>query len=141
MWLWFDWELYFVFIVFLYFRNQSMKVLFGILVVGGNIIYIIDMLPLLYKYQPDQNHTLIPILNMFVNLYFFHKCCSDDPGEITLTNLERYKSVYQYDGKLYIPNTKCRTCHFVKPARSKHCSKLYYKTFDPDCTWLILSTE
>lgn len=141
MWLWFDWELYFVFIVFLYFRNQSMKVLFGILVVGGNIICIIDMLPLLYKYQPDQNHTLIPILNVFVNLYFFHKCCSDDPGEITLTNLERYKSVYQYDGKLYIPNTKCRTCHFVKPARSKHCSKLYYKTFDPDCTWLILSTE
>lgn len=106
-----------------FFRNQCLKVLFGVLVFSGNIICIMDLLPLLYKYLPDQNHTLIPIINAFLSLYFFHKCCNDDPGEITPQNLERYKAVYPYDGIMYVPNKKCRTCCFIKPARSKHCSK------------------
>lgn len=29
---------------------------------------------------------------------------------------------YPYDYILYYPNVECRTCHTVKPARSKHCS-------------------
>lgn len=121
----------------LYTRNQFMKLLFFVLVISGNLICILDMLPILLKYEPEENHIIIPMIIAFINFYFFHKSCNGDPGEINPSNLEMYNAVYEYDNKLYIPNTKCRTCQFVKPARSKHCSicNRCVHRFDHHCIW------
>ncbi|KAJ9640474.1 palmitoyltransferase swf1 [Coniosporium tulheliwenetii] len=41
---------------------------------------------------------------------------------ITFANHASHQLHYPYDYILYHPNRICRTCHFSKPARSKHCS-------------------
>lgn len=45
-----------------------------------------------------------------------------DPGLITRSNHAKVMSVYPYDRILFMPMNECRTCHFEKPARSRHCS-------------------
>lgn len=45
---------------------------------------------------------------------------------------------YPYDRILYYPGVECRTCKFVKPARSKHCSvcKTCVARMDHHCIWV-----
>lgn len=46
--------------------------------------------------------------------------------------------VYPYDNILYYPNVQCRTCHELKPARSKHCNICQTCIFvaDHHCIWV-----
>lgn len=45
---------------------------------------------------------------------------------------------YPYDRILYYPGLTCRTCKFLKPARSKHCSicKTCVARMDHHCVWV-----
>ncbi|CAO2647618.1 Nn.00g085400.m01.CDS01 [Neocucurbitaria sp. VM-36] len=45
---------------------------------------------------------------------------------------------YPYDRVLYHPGSTCSTCHFLKPARSKHCSicKTCVARMDHHCIWV-----
>ena len=45
---------------------------------------------------------------------------------------------YPYDHTLYHPGQYCRTCQWVKPARSKHCSicRACIARFDHHCVWI-----
>lgn len=104
-------------------RNQFFRMLFGTMIVLGHIEFILDIVPLLYKFVPDENHVIIPMCLVFINLYFYHKCCMEDPGIITARTEDRYRGVYAYDGRMFKPGVSCVTCHLEKPARSKHCSK------------------
>lgn len=108
---------------FYLYRNQFFRMIFGTMIVLGHIEFILDIVPLLYKFVPDENHVIIPMCLVFINLYFYHKCCMEDPGIITARTEDRYRGVYAYDGRMFKPGVTCVTCHLEKPARSKHCSK------------------
>jgi palmitoyltransferase ZDHHC4 len=53
---------------------------------------------------------------------FLYASAASDPGYITPASHANQMSLYPYDFTIYHPGQKCRTCHFLKPARSKHCS-------------------
>lgn len=95
----------------------------------GHIEFILDIVPMLYRFVPDENHVVIPIFIVFLNFYFYHKCCMEDPGIINAKTVDRYKNVYPYDGRMFKSGVTCVTCHLEKPARSKHCSKFSLRTF------------
>lgn len=64
-------------------------------------------------------------------------CVFSDPGRVTRANLKKSLALYPYDNILYYPHVECYTCHFVKPARSKHCSicKSCINLGDHHCIW------
>lgn len=98
----------------------------------GHIEFILDIVPMLYRFVPDENHVVIPIFLVFLNFYFYHKCCMEDPGIINAKTVDRYKNVYPYDGRMFKSGVTCVTCHLEKPARSKHCSKFSLRTFQEE---------
>lgn len=58
---------------------------------------------------------------------------------ITPENHEEEMKRYPYDRVLFHPEHSCRTCHFLKPARSKHCSfcRACVSRHDHHCVWLM----
>lgn len=57
---------------------------------------------------------------------------------ITDSNHHEQMGLYPYDRILYHPGLTCRTCQFVKPARSKHCRicKACIARADHHCVWV-----
>jgi hypothetical protein len=53
---------------------------------------------------------------------FLYASAASDPGYITTENHAQAMTLYPYDFTIFHPGQKCHTCHFLKPARSKHCS-------------------
>ncbi|ODH29207.1 hypothetical protein ACO22_03795 [Paracoccidioides brasiliensis] len=54
--------------------------------------------------------------------YLFLYGCVVSTSTITPENLQEHMRSYPYDRILFHPGYVCRTCHTLKPARSKHCS-------------------
>ena len=76
-----------------------------------------------YVWPQISNFTKLTVIIVILLPYvFLYLACAADPGYITHENHSYYMSLYPYDYTLYHPGNQCRTCGFLKPARSKHCS-------------------
>ena len=116
------WQNLFIFLS----RNCLFQLLYIILVALGHLVLVVDGLPYLYATHPNTNHLLEPVTLLVINTVLFIVCCKTDAGVINEKNLDHYSDVFQADGVMYKKGNECRTCHVIKPARSKHCGKLNF---------------
>ncbi|KAJ3424704.1 palmitoyltransferase swf1 [Anaeramoeba flamelloides] len=122
--------------------HQKSPVYLGINIVG----YLLGLTVFYYDSFFDlQTGYVVPIFhNIFVPalifLVFLTKllCIMVNPGYISQENCRQYTNQYNYDHQLFYP-TRCRTCHFQKPARSKHdrFTNKCIARYDHYCTFLM----
>ncbi|KAJ1924344.1 hypothetical protein IWQ60_005257 [Tieghemiomyces parasiticus] len=113
------------------------QVLFVALFVGGLLIFMIfgwHHVP--GPYLSAWHCLFIPVVIM-VPIYTYVKSCSTDPGRIAEDNAPEAYRLFPYDLIIFDPY-RCRTCHTIKPARSKHCSlcNACIAGMDHHCVWI-----
>ncbi|KAM3069651.1 palmitoyltransferase swf1 [Clarireedia jacksonii] len=69
---------------------------------------------------------------------FLYLAASRDPGYILPSNHVHQMSLYPYDYTIFYAGNACRTCHLLKPARSKHCDvcKHCIAKYDHHCVFI-----
>ncbi|KAG6021120.1 hypothetical protein E4U41_002612 [Claviceps citrina] len=98
-------------------RHPSILIFFIILMAGGEWLYLPAAWP---RLSLATKSTVV--LAVCLPYLFLYLSCAADPGYITPENHAYHMALYPYDHALFHPGAECRTCGFLKPARSKHCS-------------------
>ncbi|KAF2745291.1 zf-DHHC-domain-containing protein [Sporormia fimetaria CBS 119925] len=95
-------------------------------------------LPATWSLLPWYHKLLIPILLPQPYLFTYLSAKRNNQTTITASNHAAQMRHYPYDRILYYPGLTCRTCQFLKPARSKHCSicKTCVARMDHHCIWV-----
>jgi hypothetical protein len=82
---------------------------------------------------------IIPIPFVLLAPYTFtYLCVTSKTDYLNRSNHASAMRQYPYDHILFRPDSLCRTCNFVKPARSKHCSLcgVCVARCDHHCAWI-----
>lgn len=120
-------------------KHPFVMVFYLTLLTGGVLVFVLEARKLLFvsNYIRPFHVYIIPLLVIapYVTLY---RVATSDPGRITEHNLNKYLQLYPFDDLIFLPRQICRTCHFEKPARSKHCSlcKACIARHDHHCAWV-----
>ncbi|KAI9878705.1 MAG: palmitoyltransferase swf1 [Pleopsidium flavum] len=101
------------------------------------IISEIMFVPPAWPRLSNVHHFILPVIVALPYLFIYTTVTSDS-SIITLENHRMHMRYYPYDRVLYQPGNMCRTCHFLKPARSKHCSicRACVAKSDHHCIWI-----
>jgi hypothetical protein len=118
----------------MYEKHPTVVVFFLGLVTACAVLLLPTVWHLLRWYHKSIVLALLP--QPYAFLYLSAK--KNNQTYITAFNHAEQMRHYPYDRVLYYPGTECRTCKFLKPARSKHCSicKTCVSRMDHHCIWV-----
>ncbi|RIA97727.1 DHHC palmitoyltransferase-domain-containing protein [Glomus cerebriforme] len=118
-------------------KNPVLLIVYLTLLTGSILLFFLTAWPHFPGHYLSQVHMyLVPIVIFFTYASFFTACMSD-PGQITRENVIKACKMFDYDFLIFEPR-ECKTCLFLKPARSKHCSlcKMCVAKCDHHCSWI-----
>ncbi|KAI3636895.1 hypothetical protein MIR68_005162 [Amoeboaphelidium protococcarum] len=130
-------------------RNPFIQIFFTVLYVSCVSLFIYSVyLPYIadpsdgIDYGFSELHIVVVPASIILVYFFYYAACTVSPGYVTSENVEQileHPTLGRFDEILFYSNTPpCRTCHTVKPARSKHCSLCggCVMVYDHHCVWL-----
>ncbi|KAI1817286.1 DHHC zinc finger protein [Poronia punctata] len=100
-----------------YGRHPTILIFYILLLSVGEFLYLPGAWPRL-----SPAHKVISAILIILPYIFLYLAAHGDPGTITSKTHARFMTLYPYDFTLFHPGQECRTCHLLKPARSKHCA-------------------
>ncbi|KAF2181098.1 zf-DHHC-domain-containing protein [Zopfia rhizophila CBS 207.26] len=118
----------------MYEKHPVVLIFFLGLVSGSAGLFI----PVIWSPVPLHHKLFIPFLLPLPYLFTYLSARRNNGTYITEINHAAQMRHYPYDRILYYPGNHCRTCKFLKPARSKHCSicKTCVARMDHHCVWV-----
>ncbi|XRM42501.1 palmitoyltransferase swf1 [Aspergillus tubingensis] len=114
-------------------NHPLILIFFSSLMIAGQCMFI----PTAWPRISTVHHIWIPILATMPYVLLYASVTTK--SFITPKNYTVEMERYPYDKVIFHPGQRCRTCHIVKPARSKHCSicKACVARHDHHCVWLM----
>ncbi|KAK6597534.1 DHHC zinc finger domain-containing protein [Botrytis cinerea] len=114
-------------------RHPVVMIFFILLLSVAEIMF----LPVAWSFM-STSREIKAIVAVTLPYVFLYLAASRDPGYITPSNHVHQMSIYPYDYTIFHPGNPCRSCHLLKPARSKHCSvcKHCIAKFDHHCIFI-----
>lgn len=100
-----------------YGRHPTVLIFYILLLSVGEYLYLPGAWPRLSRF-----HQVVGAIAVILPYVFLYLAAFGDPGVITTATHARYMSLYPYDFTLFHPGQECRSCHLLKPPRSKHCA-------------------
>ncbi len=116
-----------------HYSNIYMQGFFLVVLGTSEIVFI----PAAWIHLNRLHRLLLPMLVILPYL-FIYTTVTTNSSVITAENHSATMRQYPYDWALFVPGQACRTCRFLKPARSKHCSicKACISKHDHHCIWV-----